>query len=154
MCCNPPTRTVFCSVLLLAIATFNCSTSFAQSAQAVDNPAATQSAQKLDVEAVMKQMRLVFKRAMTTSDQAEFLEQLTKLQSLTEQVRQGNYPKDKNSQYQQGFDKVLKQISLARTSAEQGDLTLAQSHLAEVDSLRKEYHKLRKPSFWQLLFGN
>ena len=54
---------------------------------------------------------------------------------------------------QQGLDKVQQQLTLVSQSLQQQQLEQARQQLQQVDALRKEYHRHRSPSIWQLLFG-
>lgn len=107
----------------------------------------------VDVEKTMKNMGFEFKQAIESSDSAKLAEHLNELIRLTQQAQQASFPADKAEQFQQGLTEVLAELEKAQHAANEGDLPQAQQHLRQVDTLRKHYHKLRKVSFWQLLFG-
>ncbi|MDX5406555.1 MAG: cytochrome b562 [Chromatiaceae bacterium] len=107
----------------------------------------------VDVEKTMKNMGFEFKQAIDSSDSATLVTHLNELIRLTQQAQQGAFPADKAEQFQQGLTEVLAELEKAQQAAVEGNLQQARQHLRQVDSLRKDYHKLRKVSFWQLLFG-
>ncbi|WP_040551868.1 cytochrome b562 [Rheinheimera nanhaiensis] len=107
----------------------------------------------VDVEKTMKNMGFEFKQAIESSDRAQLVTHLNKLIRLTQQAQQASFPADKAGQFQQGLTEVLAELENAQQAAAEGNLQQAQQHLRQVDTLRKHYHKLRKVSFWQLLFG-
>ncbi|SNY45332.1 soluble cytochrome b562 [Arsukibacterium tuosuense] len=107
----------------------------------------------VDLETTMKNMGLALKQAReAASPQAAkpFIGELTK---LTEQAKTARFPEDKAQTYLEGLDKVLLTLQRARIAADAGDEQQLQQALTEVDKLRRHYHKQRKVSFWQLLFG-
>ncbi|MBS3797731.1 hypothetical protein KD147_08200 [Pseudoalteromonas sp. BDTF-M6] len=109
--------------------------------------------QSIDLEAVMKKMGHSYKQAVKAEDQGQMLMALDELQTLVEQAKQARFNKEPE-QSLQGLDKVLEQISLARTLAKNNELAEASVALKSIDSLRKEYHELHEPpGLWQLLFG-
>ncbi|MEM0515884.1 cytochrome b562 [Pseudoalteromonas sp. YIC-827] len=113
----------------------------------------TTAQQSVDLEAVMKKMGHSFKKAVKAEDKGQMLLALDELETLVEQAKQARFNK-KPEQSQQGLDKVLEQISLVRTLAQNNELAQARVALKSIDSLRKEYHELHEPpGFWQLLFG-
>lgn len=107
----------------------------------------------VDVEKTMKNMGFEFKQAIESTDSVTLVTHLNELIRLTQQAQQGAFPADKAEQFQQGLTEVLTELENAQRAAVEGDLQQAQQHLRQIDSLRKHYHKLRKVSFWQLLFG-
>ncbi|MEO3678495.1 cytochrome b562 [Rheinheimera fenheensis] len=107
----------------------------------------------VDVEKTMKNMGFEFKQAIESTDSATLVTHLNELIRLTQQAQQASFPADKADQFQQGLTEVLAELEKAQHAASEGDLQQAQQHLRQVDTLRKHYHKLRKVSFWQLLFG-
>lgn len=62
-------------------------------------------------------------------------------------------PTDKADVFQEGLDKVLAELTLAKQAAVADDAVKLQQHLAAVEQLKKRYHKERRFSFWQLIFG-
>ena len=100
----------------------------------------------VDLEKTMKEMAFEYKQAYDTTDGSNLI-------ALTEQAIQGNFAEDKAESFKHGLQQVLTQLQQAKTEAQHNNIEAAKSHLREVDTLRKDYHKQRKVSFWQLLFG-
>jgi soluble cytochrome b562 len=73
--------------------------------------------------------------------------------SLVASVQAYQFTPEKQNMYQQGLDKVAQQLGLVQAALAKNDLAQAKQLMAEVDSLKKQYHKERSPSFWQLIFG-
>lgn len=106
-----------------------------------------------DLERTMKDMAFQYKQAYETQTGSEMIPHLEQLITLTEQASQANFAEDKAETFKDGLQKVLTQLQAAKTAAGQDNIELAKNHLREVDTLRKDYHKQRKVSLWQLLFG-
>ena len=107
----------------------------------------------VDLEQTMKNMGFQFKQAIEATDSATLLPVLDELIAQTEQAQQATFAADKAEQFREGLAKVLTELSAAKAAAQQDDIASAQQHLRQVDALRKQYHKQRKVSIWQLLFG-
>lgn len=107
----------------------------------------------VDLEQTMKNMAFQYKAASKVQTSAELSPVLDELILLTQLSLTAPYPADKEVQFKQGLNKVLAELNAAKQAAAAEDLALAKQHLQNVDALRKEYHKLRKVSFWDLLFG-
>lgn len=103
-----------------------------------------------DVEAAMKQMGFVYKKAMQATDLNSFRQHATEFAQIVSSVQQYQFAADKQQVFMQGLDKVQQQTQQALVAA---DLASAQQQFAQIDQLRKQYHKERSVSFWQLLFG-
>jgi len=107
----------------------------------------------VDLEKTMKEMGLQFKLAVEAQHAEQLIPPLEHLISLTERAQQATFSDDKAQQFQQGLTQVRAQLQSARAAAGRDDVAAAQQHLRQVDALRKQYHKQRKVSVWQLLFG-
>ena len=107
----------------------------------------------VDLEQTMKNMGFQFKQAIEATDSATLLPVLDELIAQTEQAQQATFAADKAEQFREGLAKVLTELGAAKAAAQQDDIASAQQHLRQVDALRKQYHKQRKVSIWQLLFG-
>ena len=103
-----------------------------------------------DVEAAMKQMGFVYKKAMQATDLTSFRQYATEFAAVVSSVQQYQFAADKQQVFMQGLAKVQQQTQQALAAA---DLASAQQQFAQIDQLRKQYHKERSVSFWQLLFG-
>ncbi len=106
-----------------------------------------------DVEATMKAMALHLKQAAAAPDVATMQQQVQQLQQQVAAVQLYQFSTDKQVVFQQGLDKVQQQLTLVSQSLQQQQLAQAKQQLQQVDALRKEYHRHRSPSIWQLLFG-
>lgn len=109
---------------------------------------------RVDVEQTMKNMGFYYKQAMDAKAVDELRPALQQLIELTKQAQTASYPTDKAEQFQQGLQLVLTELEAAHRAATQQDMVEAKLHLQKVDTLKKQYHKLRKVSIWQLLFGS
>ncbi len=107
----------------------------------------------VELEKTMKEMAFQYKQAAEIQNTAQLIPVLDELILLTGQALQAKFAEDKAEQFRQGLQRVLSELQLARVAAQHNDLPAVQSHLRQVEALRKQYHKLRKVSFWQLLFG-
>lgn len=111
------------------------------------------ASQPVNLENTMKTMGFAFKQATEASTPADALPFLEKLYRLTEQAKLAPLPTDKAAVYTEGLDKVLAELQLAKQAVASDDMSELQRHLKQVDALKKQYHKERRFSFWQLIFG-
>ncbi|OBP14832.1 hypothetical protein A5320_14040 [Rheinheimera sp. SA_1] len=118
-----------------------------------EEPVATVTA-STDVEATMKAMAFAYKKAMTAADVPQMQQQISELQQLVASVQLVQFPKEKQAKFQQGLTEVQLQLDLVQVSLVANNHEQAKQQLKQVDLLKKQYHKERSPSFWQLLFGN
>ena len=109
--------------------------------------------QSVNLESTMKTMGFAFKQATEASSTADALPFLEKLHRLTEQAKQAPLPADKADVFTEGLDKVLAELLLAKQAVANDDMPKLQQHLKQVDALKKQYHKERRFSLWQLNFG-
>lgn len=107
-----------------------------------------------DVEATMKAMGFAYKKAMTAPDVPQMQQQISQLQQLVASVQLVQFPAEKQAKFQQGLTEVQLQLDLVQASLVANNPEQAKQQLKQVDILKKQYHKERSPSFWQLLFGN
>lgn len=135
-------------ILVLCTITGQFSTTVAAEAPTVTVTAST------DVEATMKAMAFAYKKAMAASDVPQMQQQITELQQLVTSVQRYQFAENKQAKFQQGLTEVQLQLELVQTSLIADNLEQAKQQLKQVDVLKKQYHKERSPSFWQLLFGN
>lgn len=109
--------------------------------------------QPVNLESTMKTMGFAFKQASDATTPEAALPFLVKLHRLTEQAKSAPFPADKASVFTEGLDKVLAELVLAKQAVASDDMPKLQQHLKQVDALKKQYHKERRFSFWQLIFG-
>lgn len=119
-----------------------------------EEPVTTAVAATTDVEATMKQMGLNFKQAMQANDVPGMQTKVQALIELTASVQAYQFTPEKQQVFQQGLDKVAAQLVLVQGALAEQNLDKAKQLLGEVDALKKQYHKERSPSFWQLIFGS
>ena len=106
-----------------------------------------------DVEATMKKMGFNFKQAMQAETVPAMQSKVDEMLSLVASVQAYQFAPEKQQVFQQGLDKVAQQLGLVQVALGKNDLVHAKQLLTEVDLLKKQYHKERSPSFWQLIFG-
>ncbi|GAC31840.1 cytochrome b562 [Paraglaciecola polaris] len=107
-----------------------------------------------DVEATMKSMSYTYRQAMLTSEANVMLNLIDKLQQLVASVQLVQFDQKRQSVLQQGLTEVQSQLALVHASLVARDINTAKEQLKKVAALRKQYHKERSPSIWQLLFGD
>lgn len=107
----------------------------------------------IDLEATMKKMGLALKNAREAASPQAAKPYLSELTTLVTRAKTASFPADKAQSYVAGLDKVLLSLAKAATAADTNNEPQLKLALAEVEDLRKHYHKQRKVSFWQLLFG-
>ncbi len=122
----------------------------AQTASAVATNAATATT---DVEATMKAMALHFKKALGAADIEQMQKEINALQHEVATVQSYQFPPEKQQLFQKGLTEVQQQLLLVQQQLHEGKMAQAKEQLTQVDLLKKQYHKQRSPSFWQLLFG-
>lgn len=110
-------------------------------------------ANDVDMEKTMKQMALNFKQAKEAQSVEQMTLALASFETQLQQAQQGKFQADKAELYQQGLKELAVEVDQAQLLLDQQNLEGAKQHLLKIDELRKKYHKHRKPSFWQLIFG-
>lgn len=108
---------------------------------------------KVDLEKTMKEMAFQYKQAIDATNLKQIAPHIESLKLLTSTALTAEFAEDKAVQFKQGLEKVLQQLTAAEQAVLVQDLATAKQHLKTVDTLRKQYHKQRKVSIWQLLFG-
>ncbi|MGR6838668.1 cytochrome b562 [Aliivibrio wodanis] len=144
-------RTLFLTLALTFSAGVAANTTTDSTDVIESNP--TISSVSVDMKAVMKKMRLEYKLGERATSIEDMNQVVTKLESLIDQLKQGEYTPEKQAMYQEGFKKLSASVALVKTELDAGDLEKAQAALEQVDELRVEYHKKRNPSIWSKIFG-
>ena len=111
------------------------------------------AASDVDMEKTMKQMALSFKQANEAQTVEELTSALASFEGQLQLAQQGKFQADKADLYQQGLKELAIEVDQAQLLLEQNNLAAAKQQLITMDELRIKYHKHRKPSFWQLIFG-
>lgn len=111
------------------------------------------TSQSESLEVIMKSFSFEYRQAVESDSIDVTLRHVHLMQQKIDAAMKAPLRDDKAEQFLQGFQKVssvLQQVELALTA---GDQQLASDELVKIDQLRIEYHRLRKRSIWQLLFG-
>ena len=111
------------------------------------------SASDVDMEKTMKQMALSFKQANEARSVEQMTAALAGFEAQLQQAQQGKFQTDKAELFQQGLKELAVELDQTQLLLQQNNFAAAQQQLVKMDELRKKYHKHRKPSFWQLIFG-
>jgi len=111
------------------------------------------SANDVDMEKTMKQMALSFKQAKEAQSVEQMKVAMTSFAGQLQLAQQGQFQGDKAKLFQQGLDELAIEVDQTQILLQKNDLAGAQQQLVKLDELRIKYHKHRKPSFWQLIFG-
>ena len=106
-----------------------------------------------DVEATMKAMALHYKKAQAAADIEQMQKEINALQHEVATVQSYQFAPEKQQLFQKGLTEVQQQLMLVQQQLHEGKMAQAKEQLTQVDLLKKQYHKQRSPSFWQLLFG-
>jgi len=114
---------------------------------------ASVSASDVDMEKTMKQMALSFKQANEAQSVEQMTAALASFEGQLQQAQQGKFQPEKAELFQQGLKELAVEVDQTQLLLQKNDLAGAQQQLVKMDELRKKYHKHRKPSFWQLIFG-
>lgn len=107
-----------------------------------------------DVEVTMKRMSFTYKEAMDATELNVIKNKLNKLQQLVATVQLVQFGDERQQILQKGLTEVQAQLDLVHESLVANDIATAKQQLKEIMVLKKQYHKERSPSFWQLLFGD
>ncbi|MFT4939760.1 MAG: soluble cytochrome b562 [Paraglaciecola sp.] len=106
-----------------------------------------------DIEATMKSMSFTYREAMLATEPGVMQNMVNELQQLVASVQLVQFGQERQLILQQGLTKVQLQLDLVHTSLVASDITTAKQQLKKVKALKKQYHKKRSPSLWELLFG-
>lgn len=106
-----------------------------------------------DLEASMKELSFQMKQAMQASDVANATSHVSKMQNELAAIQAYKFSNDKQAVFQEGLTKVANQLTTVQGLLAQNKLDEAKAALQQVDMLKKEYHKKRSPSIWELFFG-
>lgn len=109
-------------------------------------------AQSNDLSLTMKNMGLSYKNAIQATDPKSLESHLIDMLDYLKQSEQFSF-NDKKVESLEGIKKVTDIVKQAQAFNQAGKFEQAISHLKPIDKLRKQYHKLHEPSFWDLLFG-
>lgn len=111
------------------------------------------SAKEVDMEKTMKQMALSFKQAKDAQSVEQMTVAIASFEVQVQLAQQASFAPEKAGLYQKGLKELALEVDQTQLLLEKNDLVAAKQQLQKLDELRKQYHKHRKPGFWQLIFG-
>lgn len=106
-----------------------------------------------DLEASMKELSHQLKQAMQATDSSKAASHVSNMQQELAAIQAYKFSSDKQAVFQEGLTKVATQLTTAQALLADNKLADAKIALEQVDLLKKEYHKKRSPSIWELFFG-
>lgn len=106
-----------------------------------------------DLEASMKELSHQMKQAMQATDVAAMTTHVTAMQQELAAIQAYKFSSDKQAVFQEGLTKVAQQLTSVQALLADQKIDEAKTTLQQVDMLKKEYHKKRSPSIWELFFG-
>lgn len=106
-----------------------------------------------DLEASMKELSHQLKQAMQATDSSKAASHVSNMQQELAAIQAYKFSSDKQAVFQEGLTKVATQLTTAQALLAENKLADAKQALEQVDLLKKEYHKKRSPSIWELFFG-
>lgn len=111
------------------------------------------TSQSESLEAIMKSFSFEYRQAVESESSEARLQHVLQMQQQINAAKRAPLRDDMAEQFLQGFHKVADALQQLEHAVLVGDQQLADEKLARIDQLRIEYHRLRKRSIWQLLFG-
>ena len=111
------------------------------------------SAKEVDMEKTMKQMALSFKQAKDAQSVEQMTVAIASFEVQVQLAQQASFAPEKAELYQKGLKELALEVDQTQLLLEKNHLVAAEQQLQKLDELRKQYHKHRKPGFWQLIFG-
>ena len=111
------------------------------------------SAKEVDMEKTMKQMALSFKQAKDAQSVEQMTVAIASFEVQVQLAQQASFAPENAELYQKGLKELALEVDQTQLLLEKNDLVAAKQQLQKLDELRKQYHKHRKPGFWQLIFG-
>ena len=111
------------------------------------------SAKEVDMEKTMKQMALSFKQAKDAQSVEQMTVAIASFEVQVQLAQQASFAPEKAELYQKGLKELALEVDQTQLLLEKNHLVAAEQQLQKLDELRKQYHKYRKPGFWQLIFG-
>lgn len=106
-----------------------------------------------DVKATMKRMSFTYKEAMEATDIGVMQNTISELKNLISTVQLVEFAEERQQILQQGLTELQTQLDLVNKTLVAGNITMAKQQLENIMALKKQYHKERSPSLWQLIFG-
>lgn len=94
-----------------------------------------------ELEAPMKALGSLYKKADRAKSNADMAMNLKEMKTQMELAKQKNVPAAKKEKFMAGMDQVLAEIDSAIAALNAGDQAKARVHMKKMDSLKKQYHK-------------
>jgi soluble cytochrome b562 len=148
-----PFKKLLLALLLAVISNNVIAQTPADATQAASTATTSTVVTTTDVEATMKAMALHYKKAQAAADIKQMQNEINALQHEVATVQSYKFPPEKQQLFQKGLTEVQQQLLLVQQQLHEGNMAQAKEQLMQVDLLKKQYHKQRSPSVWQLLFG-
>ena len=101
-------------------------------------------AAEIDLEAVMKEINLHYKKAARAETIEEIQTEVASIEALIAQAKAGEYSPERNTLYQEGFEKLTVAFAEVEQSLASGDLDAAKGQIRDINDLKKHYHKAAK----------
>ncbi|MEE2024912.1 MULTISPECIES: cytochrome b562 [Alkalimonas] len=117
-------------------------------------PLSAYTSQSESLEVIMKTFSFQYRQAVEAESAAQRLEYVQQMQQGMVAAKQAPMRDDLAEKFVEGFKKVAAKLDAIEQAILAGELAQAEQQLLQIDQLRIEYHRLRKRSFWQWLFGN
>lgn len=112
------------------------------------------SAQTDSLEVIMKTFSFQYRQAVEANSTEQRLVHVRQMQRGIAAAQQAPMRDDLAEQFIEGFQRVAAKLDGIEQALLSGELAQAEQKLQQIDRLRVEYHRLRKRSFWQWLFGD
>lgn len=116
-------------------------------------PAWAYGAQTGSLEVIMKTFSFQYRQAVEAQTVEQRLRHVHEMQAGIVAAQQAPMREDMAETFVEGFQKVAAKLDGIEQALLAGDMVSAEQKLQQIDRLRVEYHRLRKRSFWQWLFG-
>ncbi|MEE2000155.1 cytochrome b562 [Alkalimonas sp. MEB108] len=112
------------------------------------------TAQTDSLEVIMKTFSFQYRQAVEANSTEQRLVHVRHMQQGIAAAQQAPMRDDLAEQFIEGFQRVAAKLDGIEQALLSGELAQAEQKLQQIDRLRVEYHRLRKRSFWQWLFGD
>ncbi len=113
--------------------------------------AVAQTKNGIDLEAVMKQMRFEYSRAMKTDSALKFNQHIREFKLQLKIAQQFPHSIERQKKALEGLDKVTLAVNKVELPVSSENLAQAKLDLHIIDDLRRQYHD-KKVSLWQRFY--
>jgi len=98
-------------------------------------------AAEVDLEAVMKEINMNYKKAARAETIEEVQAAVDTIDTLVAKAQSGDYSPERDTLYQEGFEKLTIAFGEVDESLANGDLETAKAQLKAINDVKKKYHK-------------